>query len=468
MIELIKGKNTMVVGMARSGLAAVELLAREGAAKITVTDQKQPEQLENELLKLKRYSNVETICGSNPEGHVTSELSMIVKSPGVPPGLEMFKKAESLEIPVVSEIELAYAFIRAPLIGVTGTNGKTTVTALTAAILKEARIEPVMAAGNIGDPLSGVVGKISAQGAVVAEVSSFQLENIYKFRPAVAVFLNFAEDHVDYHGSIEKYFQAKVRIFENQGNSDFAVLNAADPRVAELSGQLRARVLWFTAAPVETGFGVENDMANLYKDGKKIMALCPVSEIALPGAHNLENALAAATAAWALGADPKSISSVLRSFQAIEHRLEHVATIDGVDYINDSKGTNPGAAIKALLSFPGRKKILIAGGKEKGSDFSEMAAILKDEVRLMLLIGETRDKLAAAADQAGFTNYKKLDSLEEAAVEARHEAKSGEVVLLSPACASWDMFQDYEARGNLFKKLVKDPTGTVSGKGGNS
>ncbi len=468
MIELIKGKNTMVVGMARSGLAAVELLNREGAAKIKVTDQKQPEQLENELLKLKRYSNIETVCGSNPEEHVTPELSMIVKSPGVPPELEMFKKAEKLEIPVVSEIELAYAFIRAPLIGVTGTNGKTTVTALTAAILKEARIEPVIAAGNIGNPLSGVVGKISAQGAVVVEVSSFQLENIRKFRPAVAVFLNFAEDHIDYHGSIEKYFQAKIRIFENQGHSDFAVLNAADPQVAKLSEQLRARVLWFKAAPVETGFGVEGGMVTLYKNGKKIMTLCPISEIALPGAHNLENALAASTAAWALGADPESIDSVLRSFKAIEHRLEHVATIDGVDYINDSKGTNPGAAIKALQSFPGRKKILIAGGKEKGSDFSEMAAILKDEVRLMLLIGETRDKLAAAADQASFTNYRKMDSLEEATAEARCEAKSGDVVLLSPACASWDMFQDYEARGNLFKKMVLDSTRTVSGKGGNS
>lgn len=468
MLELIRGKNTMVIGMARSGLAAVELLYREGASTITVTDQKQPEELESELFKLKRYSNVETICGSNPEEHVTADLSVIVKSPGVPPALEMFKKAEKLEIPVVSEIELAYAFIRAPLIGVTGTNGKTTVTALTAAILREARIEPVMAAGNIGNPLSGVVGKISAQGAVVAEVSSFQLENTYKFRPAVAVFLNFAEDHIDYHGSIEKYFQAKVRIFENQGHSDFAVLNAADSRVAELGGQLRARVLWFKRAPVVTGFGVEDDMVTLYKDGKKIMALCPVSEIALPGAHNLENALAASTAAWALGADPKSIGAVLKSFKAIEHRLEHVSTIDGVDYINDSKGTNPGAAIKALLSFPGRKKILIAGGKEKGSDFSEMAAILKDEVRLMLLIGETSDKLAAAADQAGFSNYRKMDSLEEATTVARREAKAGEVVLLSPACASWDMFKDYEARGTLFKKLITAPAESASGKGGNS
>ncbi|MGM0651293.1 MAG: UDP-N-acetylmuramoyl-L-alanine--D-glutamate ligase [Bacillota bacterium] len=468
MIEQIKGKKIMVVGMARSGLAAVELLSREGAAKITVTDQKQPEQLENELLKLKRYSNIETICGSNPEEHVTSGLSMIVKSPGVPPGLEMFKRAEKFEIPVISEVELAYAFIRAPIIGITGTNGKTTVTALVKEILKEARIEPVVAAGNIGNPLSGVVGKISAQGAVVAEVSSFQLENIQKFRPAVAVFLNFAEDHLDYHGSIEKYFQAKVRIFENQGQADFAVLNAAEPRVAELSAQLRARILWFNAAPVETGFGVENGLVSLYKDGYKVIDVCLVSEIALPGAHNLANTLAASTAAWAMGADPESIAMVLKSFKAIEHRLEYVATINGVDYVNDSKGTNPGAAMKALLSFPGRKKILIAGGKEKGSDFSELAALLKKEVRLMLLIGETSDKLADAAEQASFSNYCKLGSLEDAVAEARKEAQPGEVVLLSPACASWDMFADYEARGRLFKKLILGLTRLTGGNGGDS
>ena len=468
MIELIKGKNIMVVGMARSGLAAVELLSREGAAKITVTDQKQPEQLENELLKLKRYSNIETVCGSNPEEHVTSGLSMIVKSPGVPPGLGMFKRAEKLEIPVISEVELAYAFIRAPIIGITGTNGKTTVTALTKEILQEARIEPVLAAGNIGNPLSGVVGKISAQGAVVAEVSSFQLENIQKFRPAVAVFLNFAEDHLDYHGSIEKYFQAKVRIFENQGKTDFAVLNAAEPKVAELKSQLQSRILWFNTAPVEAGFGVENGLVSLYKDGCKVIEVCPVSDVALPGAHNLENALAASTAAWAMGADPESIGTVLRSFKAIEHRLEHVANIDGVDYINDSKGTNPGAAMKALLAFPGRKKVFIAGGKEKGSDFSELAALLKNEVRLMLLIGETSDKLADAAEKAGFSNYRKLESLEDAVAEARREAQSGEVVLLSPACASWDMFTDYESRGSIYKNLVLGLTRVTSGKGGNS
>ncbi len=452
--------------MARSGLAAVEVLSKNGASKITVTDRKQPAQLEKELDFLKRYPSVMVVSGGNPPGLVTSNLALIIKSPGVPPTLELFKKAEELGVPVISEIELAYAFIRAPLVGVTGTNGKTTVTALVTAMLKEARIEPVLSAGNIGNPLCGVINKVSAQGAIVAELSSFQLENICHFRPAVAVFLNFAEDHTDYHGSIEKYYRAKLRIFENQLQGDYAVLNAADQKVSSLQGKLRAGVLWFNRYPVTLGVGVEKGRINLYNEGKPPLEICLVSDLVLPGEHNLENALAASAAAWAAGADPHSIGTVLRSFRAIEHRLEHVATINGVDYINDSKGTNPGATIKALQSFPGRNKILIAGGKDKGSDFSDLAALLPLEVSLLVLFGETTEKLARAAEQAGFSSYVKVKGLEEAVSVARREAESGAVVLLSPACASWDMFPDYEARGNLFKKLVRSSLGADYEKGG--
>ncbi len=457
MISMIKGKEVLVVGMARSGMAAAELLSKSGACKITVTDQKQPAHLENELALLKRYPNITAACGGNPPDLVTSNLSMIIKSPGVPPNLELFRKAEELGIPVISEIELAYAFIRAPIVGVTGTNGKTTVTALVTAMLKEASIEPVISAGNIGNPLSGVINKISAQGVIVAELSSFQLENIRYFRPSVAVFLNFAEDHIDYHGSIEKYYRAKQRIFENQSEGDYAVLNAADHKVASAAEKIKSSVLWFNRAPVYPGIGVEDGQINLYSSDRNKFEICPLSDVALPGEHNLENALAASAAAWAMGADLPSIGIVLQNFRAIEHRLEHVATINEVDYINDSKGTNPGATIKALKSFPGRKKILIAGGKDKGSDFSEMAALLQSEVRLLLLLGETKDIIAQAAEQAGFKSYLKVEKFEDAVSAARREARSGEIVLLSPACASWDMFTDYEARGSLFKKLVRAP-----------
>ena len=454
MIDLVKGKEVLVVGMARSGLAAVELLNKTGASNITITDSKKSSELQKEIDTLKRYKNLKYKTGSNPPELVTQNLSLIVKSPGVPPTLEIFKKAEELSIPIVSEIELAYAFLKTPIIGVTGTNGKTTTTALITAMLKEARLEPVVSAGNIGNPLAGLFGKISPQGFIVAELSSFQLENIINFRPAIAVFLNFAEDHLDYHGSIEKYFKAKARIFENQVEGDYAVLNAGDYAVSALSESCKSRVIWFDRLPVKLGVGLEQEWVTIFNPGFEAARVCKVSELALPGEHNLENALAAAAAAWAAGADSVSIGKVLRSFKAIEHRLEHVAVIDDVVYINDSKGTNPGATIKALLSFPGKNKILIAGGKEKGSNFSDLASVIKREVKALILIGETADRIANAARDAGFENYSKYNSLEEAVFAASRLAEREDLVLLSPACASWDMFSDFEERGSVFKRFV--------------
>jgi len=454
LIDLIRGKEILVVGMARSGVAAAEVLAGNGAFKITVTDQKEAAELQEALTTLKRYPQVIIVTGENSPDLVKPELSLIVKSPGVPPKLELFKKAVQLGIPVISEIELAYHFLRTPLIGITGTNGKTTTTALVAEILKKARFDPVVAAGNIGKPLSGLVGKISAQGLIAAELSSFQLEDICHFRPFVAVWLNFAEDHLDYHGNMDRYFEAKARIFENQVAGDYAVLNADDQAVAGLAGKVKARVLMFGLRPVAAGCGVDGGIIRLYNGEANPVDICPVSKLALPGEHNLENALAAATAAWAAGADPESIGSVLQTFKAIEHRLELVKKVNGVDYINDSKGTNPGATIKALRSFPGRKIILIAGGKEKDADYSGLAEVIRHEVRLLILLGETKEKIAQAAGKAGFNSYRFVSTLEEAVSLAAREAEKGEVVMLSPACASWDMFKDYEERGKIFKELV--------------
>lgn len=444
----------MVVGMARSGLAAAELLASGGAAKITISDSKMASELTAALERLKRNPRIEAVTGSNTSNLISPALSFIVKSPGVPPTLEIFAEAKKLGIPVISEIELAYAFIRAPLIGITGTNGKTTTTAMIGAMLKEAAFDPVVTAGNIGNPLSEMAVKFSAQGLVVAELSSFQLADIKEFRLFVAVFLNFAEDHIDYHGSLELYFQSKSRIFENQLANDYAILNADDRSVASLEKSCRAQVLWFGRSPVPAGFGIDENWIKLYKKGQMPIAVCPVAEIALPGEHNLDNSLAAATAAWAAGADLQSIVRVLSSFQAIEHRLELVTSLNGVDYINDSKGTNPGASIRALSSFPGRGKILIAGGKDKEANFTELAYTIRQEVRLVILLGETKKKIANALEQAGFKAYRFVTTLEEAVALAAEEALAGDLVLLSPACASWDMFIDYEERGNKFKELV--------------
>lgn len=454
MLGLIRGKKVLVVGMARSGVAAARLLSAAGAAEVLVTDQKAPQELQKELQTLKKASRVTTFTGSRPDHLVTEELSLIVKSPGVPLELPFIKKAEKLGIALISEIELSYAFMKAPLVGITGTNGKTTVTALTAAMLKEAGFNPVQSAGNIGNPLADLALNFSPQGVVVAELSSFQLNDIKNFRPFVAVFLNFSPDHLDYHGSLEHYFKAKARITENQKEGDYLILNASDVRVLSLAEKTKARVLFFDRGPVEIGAGLKEGWVCLFSPGLTPQKVCPVNELVLPGEHNLENALAASAAAWAAGADPKSIGQVLRLFKALPHRLEHVACLAGVDYINDSKGTNPEATIKALASFPGRSVILLAGGKDKGADFSALARMIKEKVKLLLLYGETRELLAAAAEEAAFKDYQVVSGLPEAVEMARQKAKEGDLVLLSPACASWDSFKDFEERGELFKTLV--------------
>lgn len=465
MIDMIKDKEILVIGLARSGLAAAQLLAEKGASRVTVADRKKAGELIEETASLKHYPAVKVVAGGTSPDLVTTGQSMIIKSPGVPPNLEVFKRAEELGVPILSEVELAYAFSKAPLIGVTGTNGKTTTTSLITAMLREARFDPVLAAGNIGNPLCGVVGSVEAQGFIVAELSSFQLENIDRLRPLVAVFLNFVEDHMDYHKSIEAYFAAKARIIENQLASDFAVLNAADSRVAALADRCKSRVLWFDRAPVKSGVGLDQGWITLYNPGCEPARICSREEVSLPGEHNLENVLAASAAAWAAGADMEAISTVLRTFKAIEHRLEHVASIIGVDYINDSKGTNPASTIKALQSFSGRPKILIAGGKERGSDFSELAGVIGSEVKRLFLLGETKEILAKALEKVGFKQYQFVAGLEEAVQGAFEASEPGDIVLLSPACASWDMFSSYEARGELFKKLVHDLISSPGGRG---
>lgn len=454
MIDLINGRQVLVIGMGRSGLAAVDLLVRHGASEIIVNDLKKAEQLEKECAWLERFPMVRVVTGDNPANLITPALSLVIKSPGIPPSLKLLQIARENKVKIISEVELAYNFARAPMIGVTGSNGKTTTTALIAAMLKRAGFEPVVSAGNIGNPLSSVVDKVDAQGVIVVELSSFQLEDIVNFRPVVAVFLNIVEDHLDYHGSMENYINAKKRIFSNQQKKDVAVINAGDPVVSSLKSFIRGNVLYFQDTVVKCGVGLDQGLITVFNPGSLPQPLCKPEEVALPGQHNLENAMAAAAAAWAFGADREAIRATLLNFKSIEHRLEFVAMIKGVEYINDSKGTNPGSTIKALRSYPGRNKIIIAGGKDKKSDFYDLALVIKEETRLVLLIGETKNILAGALKKIGFNNYKLLSTLGEAVAVAKKEAKAGEMVILSPACASWDMFTDYEERGNLFKKLV--------------
>ncbi len=450
MQELIKGQRVLVVGLARSGIAAVKLLAHQGAREIIANDYKKMENI-TELENIKDVP-VTLVTGGHPLELLDQNVALLVKSPGVPPNLDIFQRARSLGIPVISEIELAYSFLRSPLLGVTGTNGKTTTTMLLGEMLKRGGWGNAPVAGNIGLPLCSITEKVTSGDAVAAELSSFQLDDVKDFRPWVGMILNLSEDHVDYHGSVEEYHNAKSKIMMNQSLSDTAVFNADDSKVKPMAEKARGKVLFFSKNKKLPGFCVFQKWVGLFWKGT-FSKVCPWDELSLKGEHNLENALAASTAAWSGGVDLESIGWVLRNFSGVEHRLEEVREIGGVKFVNDSKGTNPEAAGKALTSFP-EKKVLIAGGKDKGGDFEQLAGqIAQEEIKFLILLGETAPLIAREVEKKGFNDYEQVESLEAGVRKAWERASPGDVVLLSPACASWDMFTDFEERGRLFKEV---------------
>lgn len=448
----LNGKKVVVVGLARSGVAAARLLAAAGAS-VVVSDLKTARELPADLAMLATLPAVEAVTGSNPPELIDERTVLVVKNPGVPGGLPIFARAKELGIPAISEVELAFWAIDAPIVGITGTNGKTTTTALTGAMLKMSG-RPTHVAGNIGLPLSAVAMDVRPGDIVVAELSSFQLENIIHFRPTVSVVLNITPDHIDRHGSMDAYIAAKAGIFLNQRHNDKVILNADDIGAFGLYNHPRANVYLFSRQrEIARGAFLEGGWIVLRDGGEKI-AVCAACEVAIPGSHNLENALAAALAAWLVGVSPHSIARVLRTFKGVPHRLEEVATIGGVTFINDSKGTNPEACIKALESCL-QPKLLIAGGYDKGSSFDALALEIKKHVSYVILLGQVKNRLAEALLGVGYTAFEQADTLEEAVKCAYRAAKPGNRVLLSPACASWDMFADFEERGELFKRAVR-------------
>ncbi len=447
----VAGKKILVLGLGKSGLAAALFLADRGAL-VTASDAKAAASLVPGLKALEGRENITLALGRPQTAELARGMDLVVKSPGVPPRIPPLEEAERGKIPVLSEIEVAYAFIKAPIIGVTGTNGKTTTTTLIGEILKRAG-ERVHVGGNIGTPLLDLVGASGPGDVVVTELSSFQLEHIRDFRPHISVFLNLSPDHLDHHGSFEAYRSAKARIFANQGEGDYAVLNRDDGALLALQGEIRAGVFPFSAREaLSRGVFVQGEQIVIAAGGAPRVVL-PVKELALPGRHNLENSLAAAAAAHCRGVDPRVTAEVLASFAGVEHRMEFVTEVRGIPYVNDSKGTNPDAAIRALMSYP-EPLLLIAGGKDKGAEFAGLARVIRERVSHLVLLGETREKIAGACREAGFTAWTLVDSLEEAVIEAHQRAKPGERVLLSPACASWDMFASFEERGSRFKALV--------------
>lgn len=448
----LNGRRVLVVGAGKSGLAAANFLARKGA-HTTVTDVKGADELDGRLSGLDE--RVALALGSYPD--VTRETwDLVIVSPGVPADIPPLVQARAAGVEVIGELELAWRFARAPVVAVTGTNGKTTTTALIGEIFRTAG-RRTLVAGNIGTPFSTAVEDFGSEDVIVLEVSSFQLEAAPTFRPHVALVLNITPDHLDRHGSMEAYIAAKARIFANQGPDDRTILNADDPPTAALAARCPGQVIFFSRRHrLDQGIFVHRgEIVVNGGDPDGLQAVCPVDALRIPGAHNLENALAAVGAAWAMGVPVPAIARGLQAFQGVPHRLELVGVVGGVRYINDSKGTNPDASIKALEAFT-EPIVLIAGGRNKGNDFRPFAARFRDKVRALVVLGEAADEIARAAAEAGLREIRSAPDLPSAVRAAANLARPGDIVLLSPACASWDMFRNYEERGDLFRMVVKE------------
>lgn len=442
----LRKKRVLVVGMARTGVATAFFCASHNAI-VTATETRMGSELGDIPAKLSEAGVTLELAGHTEKTFLAQDL--IIPSPGVPADDPFLAAARSKGITIWSEIELAYRFLEGKLIGITGSNGKTTTTTLVHHILKNAGVETFLA-GNVGTPLISCVEATTAGTVAVVELSSFQLELIEHFRPDIGVFLNLTPDHLDRHKTLEAYAAAKARLFENQTELDAAVMNL-DDEPSQKYVPRKPQVFWFSRKQsVKQGACLRGENIHIVR-GPEEEFVMKRDEIPLPGAHNVENVLAAITAARLAGVDAKSIGNAVRNFQGVEHRLEFVAEIRGVRYYNDSKATNVDATLKALDAFPGRI-LIILGGKDKGSDYSVLQNPLREKAILLLLIGAAADKIESQI--TGSVTIKHAGTLQCAVEIASQTAKAGDIVLLAPACASFDQFQNYEQRGRVFKELV--------------
>jgi UDP-N-acetylmuramoylalanine--D-glutamate ligase len=445
----VSGKRVLVVGLARTGLAAARCFQRRGAV-VTVTDLKPPSAFRDVIPELSALKIGLELGSQRDETFLRHDL--IVVSPGVPWDLLQLRTARERGILVVPEIEAASWFLTNRLVGITGTNGKTTTTALLGKML-EASGFPTFIGGNIGVPLISVVDRVSPETILVAELSSFQLEAIRNFRVHVAVLLNITPNHLDRHASFHDYVRAKTKIFSNLGAEDYAVLNADDSNVMSLVPAIAKgqKVLFSRRQDLPGGVSLANGHVR-YRAGHLERVLFEARDVPLRGAFNLENVLAASTVACILGADLDALGRAVREFRGVEHRLEFVRQVRGVDFYNDSKATSVDAAAKALSAFD-RGVHVILGGKDKGAPYAPLRPLLEGRVRAVYLIGEAADRIAE--ELAGAARLVRAGDLETAVCEAFEGAGAGDTVLLSPACASFDQFQDYEHRGRVFKQIVE-------------
>ncbi|MBD2870127.1 UDP-N-acetylmuramoyl-L-alanine--D-glutamate ligase [Paenibacillus arenilitoris] len=463
-----QGRRVVVLGLARSGVSVAKVFHQLGA-DVVVNDKKErdlcPEA--DELTAL----GISVLCGYHPDDLVTEDTALLVKNPGIPYSAPPVAKAEELGVEIITEVEVAYWLSPAPIIGITGSNGKTTTTTWIGELLDAAGLKPIVA-GNIGRPLCEAALEATEEQWIVAELSSFQLKGTDAFRPRVALLLNIAETHLDYHGDMDDYVNAKAKIFDNQTEEDVAVVNWDDPECRALSELLAARRFPFSLYErLEQGVYLEPPFSQDPEDtapnasrhivfrpeGGREEAIMPVDELGIPGRHNAANALAAIAACLAAGVAPELLAGPLRGFKGVEHRLEFVREVNGVNYYNDSKATNPAATTMSVRSLSA-PIVLVAGGLDRGSDYMELVPLFRDRLKGLVALGETRGKLARVAELAGLASVETVEPSEDAESVLRQAVKKaaamaepGDIVLLSPACASWDMFPSYEQRGRIFK-----------------
>jgi len=445
----VNDKRVLVVGLGKSGVASALFLKSKGA-RVTVSDTKPSDQLKDEIpVLLDQGIAVET--GGHGERTFGGQ-DLIVVSPGVPTDAPPLVQARALGGKIIGEIELASQFFPGRIVAITGSNGKTTTTSLAGEIVAAGGFR-IAVGGNIGTPAISLVEGATAETIAVWEVSSFQLETIQAFRPRIAVILNVTPDHLDRHHTFAAYTDAKARIFENQQREDFTVLNADDHTCAELATRTRAQIFWFSRTKEVKQGAFVHDGHILFRDDSGQRELMLASEIPLKGAHNVENVLAAVCVGALLHCEPGQIRKAVRDFKAVEHRLEQVASIRGVEYYNDSKATNVDATIKALESFPANIH-LILGGKDKGSDYGVLNDLLRQRVKRVYTIGAAAAKIESQIKEAAEIDH--AETLETAIKHAAEAATPGDIVLLAPACASFDQFRNYEHRGKVFKEVVND------------
>jgi UDP-N-acetylmuramoylalanine--D-glutamate ligase len=445
------GKKIWIIGMARSGIAAANVLHAKGA-RVIISDGKEREDFDSNVIDSLLIKGVE-LRFKDDLAALPNDISLTVISPGLSIYHPVVAKLRERGIEVISEIELAYRLNpQIPIIAITGTNGKTTTTSLIGQILRNGGRNAKIA-GNIGIPLVQEIANIDSNGIIAAEISSFQLEAIDKFTPHIAVLLNITPDHLDRHGTMEKYIETKGFLFQNQSKTDFAILNRDDENVVSLAYAVPSEIIWFSRQQeLDEGIFIRDGKIVIRYQGLEYIIIEP-QKIRIKGAHNLENSMAAIGAAFAAKVSINTIRDTLISFKGVEHRLEVVREIDGVLFINDSKGTNTDAAIKALDAYP-NPIVLIAGGKDKGTSFASFARKIKERVKELILIGQAAPIIEAEVRKEGFFNIHHCKTMEDAVRRADELAEKGDIVLLSPACASFDMFRNYEERGAVFKNAV--------------